>query len=783
MNNLLFNEHKRWFIILVVATLYFLAGKLSYFAVIPPGYDAVIWPASGVALASVLFYGYRVWLGVFIGAFLVNAFIASLSDQLSENLISLLVTLVISIGATLQAILGAYLVKRFAGFPDEFIKGNQLFLFFLLGGAFSALVNSTFSVSTLILTGRTPVFEFFSKWSVWWVGDFLGIFIFCPLVFVWLWPRQEWRSRRLVLTFTMSVLFLLTGLVVLAAKNHGDEELEADFNLRVSVMNSELENTIGAHLSALHSLERFYASSGGVTSDEFDAFVSHYFDEMKSIQALSLDVVVTDVERQNFERNMRLQGHPQFSITERDTHNNFVPAQQRDVYVPVTFIQPEKNNAAVLGFDMYSEANRRKVFDQAMLTAELAMTGPLRLAMADGNVRGVIAEMPLYKKDRPHLTVSERKKHIVACVTLVLLVDKVAFVAFKDIDHINLAFRATDKNSTTGEHLLFEKDWNLAYPVQQQENSYFGEAFSLKSKTLLQVANRQWEFEVIPTKAWLDEHDHPYEEVVLLVGLILTGLAGAFIWVVSGREVMLAAQMQDKARQSQFIAHLDRQRSLGAMAASLGHELNQPLTAIMTNAQVAQRGLLKETLTPVLLEELLDKIVYNTRRTHLIIEKIRSFIRPSQFERVQLDIIALVKETLGFLTQEMMVNQIKVNYFLIDEKLLVLGDAIQLSQVLLNIYRNALEVLQNTTTRRYINISVRQLGDWIVISITDSGSGFTTEALKQVATPFYSTKTSGLGLGLSISKDIIEQHQGQLLISNSEQGGACFEIRLPVIKN
>ena len=89
MNNLLFNEHKRWFIILGVALLYFLAGKLSYFAVIPPGYDAAIWPASGVALASILFYGYRVWPGVFIGAFLVNIFIASLSDQLSENLISI----------------------------------------------------------------------------------------------------------------------------------------------------------------------------------------------------------------------------------------------------------------------------------------------------------------------------------------------------------------------------------------------------------------------------------------------------------------------------------------------------------------------------------------------------------------------------------------------------------------------------------------------------------------------------------------------------------------------
>ena len=112
----------------------------------------------------------------------------------------------------------------------------------------------------------------------------------------------------------------------------------------------------------------------------------------------------------------------------------------------------------------------------------------------------------------------------------------------------------------------------------------------------------------------------------------------------------------------------------------------------------------------------------------------------------------------------------------------MLGDAIQFSQVLLNIYRNALEVLK-LVEHRDIFISVVQLDHWVVLNITDSGPGFTAEALKLVATPFYTTKSTGLGLGLSISRDIIEQHNGQLLISNAEQGGACFEIRLPALNS
>ncbi len=133
----------RWGSLIGVACAYLIAGKLSYFSIIPPGYDAAFWPAAGVALAAILLYGYRVWPGILLGAFFVNASIPSFSSLPTENLISLLLGLVISVGATLQAVLGAYLVKRFAGFPDDYIQGKKIFLFFVYGGVLSALVNST----------------------------------------------------------------------------------------------------------------------------------------------------------------------------------------------------------------------------------------------------------------------------------------------------------------------------------------------------------------------------------------------------------------------------------------------------------------------------------------------------------------------------------------------------------------------------------------------------------------------------------------------------------------
>ena len=772
----------RWGSLIGVACAYLIAGKLSYFSIIPPGYDAAFWPAAGVALAAILLYGYRVWPGILLGAFFVNASIPSFSSLPTENLISLLLGLVISVGATLQAVLGAYLVKRFAGFPDDYIQGKKIFLFFVYGGVLSALVNSTLSITALSLAGRTSFGDMFFKWIGWWAGDFLGILIFTPLMLVWLWPNQEWRSKRLVLTSILGALFLLTGAAVYFAKRHGYEELRGDFNLQASVMKSSLERDMVAHLNTLYSLERFFASSNQVDKQEFRSFVSHYADEIKSIQALSWNPIISDDNRQSFVNTMRLNGAPNFEITERDINNQRVPAPRRDLYVPIIYTDPLADNEDALGFDSYSDEDRKQVFEQAKVSADIAMTGPLTLVQGDGQLKGVIAVMPIYKKGVPHQAGVDREKNISSYVSLIFLIDKIPEIAFQGLTIDGLSYRVVDKSPEAGDQLLFTKEWDHAYLSTPQDTSYFGEGVSLQAISSIKVANRVWQFEVAPTKAWLIEHHHHYDQLLFLTGLLLTGIVGAFVWIVTSHEILLGDNSQDKARQSQYIAHLDRQRSLGAMAASLGHELNQPLTAIMTNTQVAQRSLAKGEVSVELLRELLDKVVYNTRRTHLIIEKIRGFIQPSQLERVPVDIVALVKDTLEFLTQDLMAYQIKIHFFIDEEKLLVLGDAIQFSQVLLNIYRNALEVLK-LVEHRDIFISVVQLDHWVVLNITDSGPGFTAEALKLVATPFYTTKSTGLGLGLSISRDIIEQHNGQLLISNAEQGGACFEIRLPALNS
>lgn len=228
------------------------------------------------------------------------------------------------------------------------------------------------------------------------------------------------------------------------------------------------------------------------------------------------------------------------------------------------------------------------------------------------------------------------------------------------------------------------------------------------------------------------------------------------------------------------IAQLDRQRSLGLMSASLGHELNQPLTAILTNAQVAKRGLQSGRIDTQQCNEFIDRIIKNTRRASQIIEKIRSFVRPDTVKKQPIDLLRVVQESKDMIDLEAKRQMVDIHIATAPCRMLIQGDSIQLSQVLLNLYRNAIEALQQVE-KRAIVVELDQDGHQAHLRVRDSGPGFSEEALQKVGSPFFSTKADGLGMGLSISQNIIEQHNGHFDIKNAPEGGACFDIYLPLL--
>ena len=238
------------------------------------------------------------------------------------------------------------------------------------------------------------------------------------------------------------------------------------------------------------------------------------------------------------------------------------------------------------------------------------------------------------------------------------------------------------------------------------------------------------------------------------------------------------ARQEEASRLLQQISQLERQRSLGQIAASLGHELSQPLTNL--HLIIDRMAMAKEYQDGRSLPDDLQALQRNTQKATDILHRIRNFIRAKdiQFEQVELgQVIADVNDLIHDLSFN---ESVQIQVELPKEKSWVMGDAVQLSQILLNVLRNAIQATQGQPNRR-IQITIRQEKTSHVLEVVDNGPGMTPDVLAQIATPFFSTKPDGLGVGLSIAKSIAQQHRGSLQIDNHPHGGARVCLQLPAL--
>jgi signal transduction histidine kinase len=272
--------------------------------------------------------------------------------------------------------------------------------------------------------------------------------------------------------------------------------------------------------------------------------------------------------------------------------------------------------------------------------------------------------------------------------------------------------------------------------------------------------------------------------VAMLLASVVGNVAfiGIFFEQSVKRDILLAqeqARQDENARLNAQIAHLDRQRSLGAMSASLSHELNQPLTAILLDTNMVQRGLQAENLSRAELLENIQAIEQNTQRASQIIERIRNFIRPEKSIRQRIDMNMLTREVHDLMVAELRSQHVHFSFVHDAQPVWVMGDSIQLSQVLLNVYRNALQAMAQGQTRKIlVRTSVRD--HQVEVEVQDTGDGFNLDVMAHVGEAFFTTKTEGLGVGLNISRTIAQQHGGQLLFANAAQGGAQVTLVLPL---
>jgi PAS domain S-box-containing protein len=243
-------------------------------------------------------------------------------------------------------------------------------------------------------------------------------------------------------------------------------------------------------------------------------------------------------------------------------------------------------------------------------------------------------------------------------------------------------------------------------------------------------------------------------------------------------EIKVAEEALNQARSE--LAHVARVTTLNTMTASIAHEINQPLSGIVTNASTCLRIL--DGKLPDLdgARETARRTIRDANRVSEVISRLRTLFRRKEIKTEPVDLSEATREVIALSLSELQRNRVVLRHELADNLPTVRGDRVQLQQVILNLLRNASDAMSTIEKRpRQLFIRIELDGKHVRLAVQDSGVGFDPEAVDRLFEPFYTTKQDGMGIGLSVSRSIIEAHRGRLWATRDEGQGSTFTFSIP----
>ena len=249
-------------------------------------------------------------------------------------------------------------------------------------------------------------------------------------------------------------------------------------------------------------------------------------------------------------------------------------------------------------------------------------------------------------------------------------------------------------------------------------------------------------------------------------------------------DVTAEKRSQEALHQAQAeLAHVTRMTTLGELTASIAHEVNQPLAAIITNGEASLRWLSNESPNLEEARGAVERMIRDGNRAGEVIQRLRALTQKTDPQNAPLDINDVINDVVGLVQREVLSHRVRLTLELGAVLNPILGDRVQLQQVIINLIVNSIEAMAAVTERRReLTLTAREHDrDYVLVAVQDSGIGIDPEQLDRVFNPFFTTKSDGMGMGLSICRSIIEAHGGELWASSNDGPGVTFQFTVPFV--
>ncbi|MDD2759010.1 MAG: CHASE domain-containing protein [Methylomonas sp.] len=523
---------------LIVAIGYFIGGWLGSLLATPPSNVSPIWPAAGVALAALLVRGTALLPGLFLGA-LVTQFYAFLDSATFDKILeSLSIGLFAAIGSCLQAWAAMWAIERWVGKQDPLIDDRKILRFFVLIAA-SCLLSASIGSASLYAQGIISLSNMPSSWLTWWAGDTIGSAIFTPLLLLFVGkPKNSWLARRRMVLYPLSLVILLVLTAFKFSLHQEHQRISSVFERQVELLHITIERRLHDHVLSNQAMKRLFDSSDQVRQDEFERFAQSILDSDAAV--LEWTPRVPADQRSLWETTHSV------AIRQRDEFQGMVAASPKAEYFPVTYIVPGRGNERAFGFDISSNPDVAPVIS-AVIDSGMAMaTGSVQLIQDDSGHSGTVIYAPIYRKNMPLATVTERRQAFLGFIASVFRLDK-------DVDAIFDWLGAKELQILLE---IFDKD-KLIYsnlPVDYHQNLRFGDF----GKSLdIEFVERRWRLHFYPAAEFFHRQQSPMSAWLLLGGFLLCGLTCFGLLLLTGRtarvEELVATRTFDLLRSNEAL--------------------------------------------------------------------------------------------------------------------------------------------------------------------------------------------------------------------------------------
>lgn len=528
--------------IILLATLYMIAGKLGLMMALPPGYSTIIWPASGIATGFLLINGWRMWPGIFIGSFLLNCMATKgISAFFPENfdISQILIAAIIAIGSTLQAIAAYALIKRYLSIPLKLEKFSDIGWLFFLTGPLACLIAPTIGNATLYFGGTIPLAELQHSWLTWWMGDMFGVLVFLPLMIVM--PggllRIKWKNRSLGTLPILSLLILmiplgLTFYMWKVSSQYIYDKNHANFEILAKESEKALLNRTVTYYQILLGAAGFINGSEDVSEEEWRRYaeIVDAPSRLPGIRGIGYVEFVQPEKIDQFTRAMKRQ-NPDYEIW---------PETKRREYFISKFFEPHTLPRRP-GLNLAFEDSRYEAATKARDTGLPVITKYIQFVNGQNErekLTGFNMMYPVYGGDAKPETQEARRASIRGWILTPLLA-KEFLMELTQSQNFTINLQVYDGYEELPVHMIYDSH-NEPGAVQSLKTPLF------KVVKHIEIMQRHWTLVWTSTPVFERGVNSKQPLVIGIGGLFFSGLFAAFLMMLAYREKAVQRQVEEK---------------------------------------------------------------------------------------------------------------------------------------------------------------------------------------------------------------------------------------------